>query len=111
MSKENVFKDVYIVESSYAENYWYRVWSDGWIEQGGSASREQNGPAQITFIKPYTDFPNVFYERTRHSLGCGYVFGIQQNSVTTTGFIAKADSFNTSGVGNMQKHYWRAEGY
>ena len=111
MSKENVFKDVYIVESSYASKNWYRIWSDGWIEQGGMF---ENGyiPATLSFVKPYTTKANVILTRTRRRDGDGHILGILENSVTTTGFSVRDDYFSSeTGTDRAQQVYWRAEGY
>ena len=60
MSKENVFKDVYIVESSYTENSWYRVWSDGFIEQGGYVAITSSAVSTKTITFPVS-FTNTGY--------------------------------------------------
>ena len=36
---------------------WYRIWTDGWIEQGGKVARGFTGT--ITFPKPHTAIPIV----------------------------------------------------
>ena len=102
----------YIVESSYSENSWYRIWSDGWIEQGGFFLSLIDAVNNITFEISYTSPPNVLFERTRHGAGDNYVAGVQQDSVTTTGFIVKFDFFaGVQGAGNTMQNFWRAEGY
>ena len=123
MSDDNVFgmlertgggsaPAAYIVESSYSENSWYRVWSDGWIEQGGNFSSLINEPSNVTFEIPYTKRPNVLFGRTRHSLGDSFISGIRQDSVTNTGFSVHSDVHGAnSGQGNTEQNYWRAEGY
>lgn len=43
----------YIVETWQSGTSWYRVWSDGWIEQGGYLS--WNGAwTTLTFNRPFT---------------------------------------------------------
>ena len=42
----------YIVETYVNGTSWYRIWSDGWIEQGGYTS---GGNTTITLLKPYTN--------------------------------------------------------
>ena len=34
---------------------WYRVWSDGWIEQGGRVSISQDTQTTVTLLKPFSD--------------------------------------------------------
>lgn len=44
----------YITETWNEGTSWYRVWSDGWIEQGGRYTPKSN-PSYINFYKPYTN--------------------------------------------------------
>jgi hypothetical protein len=41
----------YVVENYKNDTEWYRVWSDGWIEQGGYISSNTT----ITYLKPFSD--------------------------------------------------------
>ena len=43
----------YVIETLSEENNWYRIWSDGWIEQGGYMPAGISDT--ITFIKPFTN--------------------------------------------------------
>ena len=46
----------YVVENYKNGSSWYRIWSDGWIEQGGkTAQRSGNGYIAVTFLKPFVD--------------------------------------------------------
>lgn len=38
---------------------WFRRWSDGWLEQGGSATLPGNDGLSITLIRPYSGFYNA----------------------------------------------------
>lgn len=123
MSKDNAFnllertgggtgKAAYIVDSSYSGDSWYRVWSDGFIEQGGCIEVVQSIIANITFMIPYTHVPNVLSERERYKGSCGYVMGVASESVTVNGFEVRADTWGaTAGRTMTVKQYWRAEGY
>jgi hypothetical protein len=44
-----------VVESYRNGTEWYRVWSDGWVEQGGSATYEGLSGTTITFFHPFSD--------------------------------------------------------
>lgn len=44
-----------VVESYSNGTSWYRVWSDGWCEQGGVTPTGYNGYDTITLLKPYRD--------------------------------------------------------
>ena len=64
LSKENVYvapqKPAVIVETYSNGNSWYRIWSDGWCEQGGTApvNTTMQGIAEqkisVELLKPYT---------------------------------------------------------
>lgn len=43
----------YVVESYYGTNTWYRVYSDGWIEQGGAVIYDWGQDNQVKFTKPF----------------------------------------------------------
>lgn len=49
--------DAYVVETGGDSTSWYRVWSDGLLEQGGSYTAV-TGTNTVTFLKP---FSNVDY--------------------------------------------------
>lgn len=45
-----------VVQNYKSGTTWYRVWSDGWIEQGGRTSaRSANGDQTITYPKAFSD--------------------------------------------------------
>lgn len=44
-----------VVESYQSGANWYRVWSDGWIEQGGATSGSGYNTQTITFPKAFSD--------------------------------------------------------
>lgn len=47
----------YITSTYRNGNSWYRIWSDGWLEQGGIASAGYNSPVTVSFIKQYDTVP------------------------------------------------------
>ena len=86
-----------IVEKYTNGTDWYRVWSDGWCEQGGHIS--SNG--SVTLLKPFSD--------TNYSLmfgSYGNDSGVPRaNTKTTTGFqYSSANQSNTDSD-------WTAFGY
>ena len=47
-----------VVETYHSGTEWYRIWSDGWCEQGGfiqSVTQNSLTSAVITFLKPFVD--------------------------------------------------------
>ena len=57
----HVLSDIQQLSKSYiTETYingpsWYRVWSDGWIEQGGRLQIQASTQASVNLMKPYSD--------------------------------------------------------
>lgn len=46
----------YIIETYENEGSWYRIWSDGWCEQGGFlTSKTPDTLVTVTLLKPYKD--------------------------------------------------------
>lgn len=93
----------YIKETYKNGTSWYRVWSDGWCEQGGN----YNGGTKsgtITLLKEYKDV-NSFQVMTQcyfASSGYGYQIGIYNQSV---------NKFSWTASGSNYKFYWKASGY
>lgn len=52
------FDGIYIVEAQRNSTEWYRVWSDGWIEQGGEIFQDNAAVYVVNLLKPYinTDY-------------------------------------------------------
>lgn len=46
---------VYVMKSYRNGTEWYRVWSDGWVEQGGCAVSSSGRGVSVTLLKPYAD--------------------------------------------------------
>ena len=71
----------YIVETWNEGTEWYRVWSDGWIEQGGTTGLITSGDSYnsktITFKKSFTNTNYTFTScankySTENGLGTAY---------------------------------------
>lgn len=53
-----------VIETYRNGTEWYRVWSDGWLEQGGYVTRSSNTSSTvitINFLKPFADEDYVMY--------------------------------------------------
>ena len=44
-----------VIETYIGNNNWYRIWSDGWIEQGGYVNNNSSTEPIITFLKPFSN--------------------------------------------------------
>lgn len=47
--------NAYITETHIDGTSWYRVWSDGWCEQGGRFTSADTSDTTVTFLKAYKD--------------------------------------------------------
>ena len=108
----NTLEKAYIVETYRNGNNWYRVWSNGFCEQGGLIHKGSGEVANnlITFFKPYLEVPNVIFTRRFNSDTSGSSTAIQIRThsvwnVTLTGFYCYANAWSNS------SEYWEAKGY
>ena len=124
MSDDNVFgmlertgggesKAAYIVDSSYSEDSWYRVWSDGFIEQGGETESEQT--STVTFPIAFTSVPYVnAASKELSSSGTGVIVFIREITSTNVKFYGGGWQSSTgvisSAIGRSVKK-WFACGY
>lgn len=75
----------YLVDSYHNGTSWYRVYSDGWVEQGGIvANTGANHVATISLLKPYTDTNYIVTTGQENSAGAKGVGDIGQMGTKTT---------------------------
>lgn len=91
---------------------WYRLWSDGWCEQGGTVdngSNERNQSADIIFLKEFEDNTYGFhFDPVREGDGAK-VGNIGTNAKTTTGISVQ---FYGNGDNDKIRYFvWEAKGY
>lgn len=94
----------YITEAWSDKTSWYRKWSDGWIEQGGTFTKVRDTNISISFPKAFKDTNYTIvaaqYQRTSPVNGMGGDF----TSKTTTGFAHNYGSWGG-------KWDWQASGF
>ena len=96
---------IYIKSSYINGTSWYRIWSDGWCEQGG-ATASATGNITISFLKTFANtnyYANVIQTQAKN----GSVERI--TSRTTTSMVVTLDAFSGSQPSNAK--LWRACGY
>lgn len=71
-----------VVESYCNGTEWYRLWSDGWIEQGGKASCSGN-VRTITLLKSFANTNYKLLTNTREDIGAGYQISIYTRKTTS----------------------------
>lgn len=91
----------YVTETYVNGTSWYRVWSDGWCEQGGEISVSGQAGTQIALLKPMvnTDYNVCALSFNKFDLTLVLV-------AKTTTYVQIA--FSQSGYGNV---IYRVEGY
>lgn len=79
----------YITETYVNGTSWYRVYSDGWCEQGGRQSINNNG-VTVTYLKPFkdTNYSIVISQADAGSSRAEYYNTVKVNTKNATNFIA-----------------------
>ena len=99
-----------VVDTYVSGTSWYRVWSDGWIEQGGRLAYGSSSTATtVSLLKPMSD-TNFHCQVTLFGATSGYnntVHGVYTTvwNITQTSFTTQRYTANTI------QHMWRVEGY
>lgn len=99
------FDGIYIVEAQRNDTEWYRVWSDGWIEQGGEAFQDNAIDYVVQLLKPYinTDyFACVSLGINEYHTGSLATKYISVYNLTTTSFT----TYTSNGVGLRRKRWY-----
>ena len=100
----------YLVDSYHNGTEWYRIYSDGWIEQGGRFYNNADVENTISFLKPFknTDYSLLI----NHGVSGKYEIGLSGKhsdeawGYTTTNF--QAQTYNAVGLNWI---VWSACGY
>lgn len=99
-----------VVETSVNGASWYRVWSDGWIEQGGIiASLSSSSLRTISFSRAFSNTNynlQVTIESSYAGALWGEYLGFYSNSKTTSGF-----QIYDNGTPYITGYNWKACGY
>lgn len=98
---------LHIVDTWKSGPFWYRVWSDGFIEQGGFSNSPYGQIITITLLKPLTT--------QNYTILLGGVGGSESavrvqpsNQITTSFQTCRYYTGNGTGSGSL---YWEALGY
>lgn len=112
----------YVVETWSEGTEWYRVWSDGWIEQGGyveiAGSSQRTNPQNLIFHKPFITINyNVQFTSSVGQDGWqfsnGVMLGAQGTPQNIRSFWAHNDYiiYNPNSGSGTAAFYWYACGY
>ncbi len=103
-----------IVAASLAENGFVKF-TNGLILQWGIVPHTIQGAAgnnalSVAFPIAFTSVFGCMADSSRHHLGDGHFYGLQNGSLTPTGAKLQTDFYNTAGNGNLATFYWYAVG-
>ncbi len=93
-----------VIETYHSGANWYRVYSDGWCEQGGQISNLTTTVVTISLQKHFID-TNYSISTTQYVNNATGQFAYIRNAPTTSSFDIKANS------GTVDTLYWEAKGY
>lgn len=94
-----------ILASYTSDTSWYRKWSDGWVEQGGTFTSLYN--QAVTLIVPMKD-TNYTILTSKTSMGSAVII---VDTVTTTSFKVYGRGQGGSGFGENVSGYWYVAGW
>ena len=100
---------VYITQTYHSGSSWYRVWSDGFIEQGGKvtgAAYNASG-VNVTFLKSFSD-TNYIVNVTALE-GTNYINGAWVNNMSSSQMLVKTGGENSTA--HLLQANWYACGY
>ena len=95
-----------VVDAYKSGTSWYRIWSDGWIEQGGRVSISQDTQTTVTLLKPFlnTDYM-VLISASKSGLQTGGDGNFTVEYISSSQFKwGNGDDFSGTGI-------WYACGY
>lgn len=95
----------YIVETYADSNSWYRVYSDGWCEQGGFVEGTNNNRKVITFLKQFADTNYTVVFGSQYTSTSSSTPLVETSTKATTGFTLISNSTTTF------SSYWEAKGF
>ena len=93
------------VESWHDNNgNWYRVYSDGWCEQGGEIPYNSVNPYIVTFLKPFKDTNYTVFTSA-------YWSGVNANGSSIDKISATSSQVKITRDGTSMGESWEAKGY
>lgn len=96
-----------VIDFKYDQNSWYRIWSNGWCEQGGYQKPTTNW-ATITFNKPFTEVPFMLVsesDNTNQNMTDKDGYGVVVAVANITRITARVS------CSNKRCFYWEAKGW
>lgn len=76
-----------VVESYQNGTEWYRVYSDGWVEQGGQIQTANKVASTLTFLKPMADTNYTVFVTQKDGAEGDFSNGFNTKTYTTTSLV------------------------
>lgn len=105
-SSASITRPAWVVQNYVNGLSWYRVWSDGWIEQGGGNNTTSDDPFTITFPKAFSNTNYTFTGMlltTNTTSANGYLIGYSKT--------AKSCAITIGSINSSNGYSWYACGY
>ena len=100
-----------LIDSYVNGTSWYRVYSDGWCEQGGFTNSGSKS-VTVTLLEP---FANTDYKISANLVGSTGAYLSKADAtiskITTTTFFIDYKSLSPEGIGSMLGYFYEAKGY
>lgn len=104
----NTNAHIRVVEAWSSGTEWYRVWSDGWIEQGQTSVVITATTMTITFNKPFSNSSYQLLTEAQELGSSYYGDGVSVETKSATGFTCHGHRSNATGSNTAN---WYACGY
>ena len=101
----------YIVEEYHSGTQWYKIWSDGWVEQGGYVINLSSNET-VNLLKPYNNINySVLCQYAMDSNSTGRFLSI--GNKTNSSFLVRtgASNLDSWNGGYPVPFYWETKGY
>lgn len=98
----NLGSNIYITEMYQNGTSWYKIYSNGWCEQGGITAEITGNTNNINLLKAYVDLSYGVQLTVSSNVATTYTPAFNKSSVS---------SFNIGVYTDTVSIYWRAEGY
>lgn len=107
IKEENLAKVVSVIETYVNGLSWYRIYADGWCEQGGYYRNSSSGTKSFTFLKSFVN--------DNYWLACSATYTRNasiDHQESMNEFVSRAvDGFTKYLWAENNNFYWQANGY
>lgn len=98
----------FITETYQNGSSWYRIWSDGWCEQGGTAP---TNTSSVTFLKKFTNADTIYINAHKLANSNEDTWHSMIRNITTTSFTLQKGQYSSAAANLNSSCKWEAKGY